>query len=197
MATTSNPYGLRPLNRVGGTAYAGATTQLPIASAYNTDIFYGDIVAVVAAGTIEKMTAVGTNAAPFTAGTIGVFMGCSYTDATQGFIQRQYWPAGTVASDAQAYIVDDPSVRFQIQADGQVPQTDLHQNMAINQTAGSTFDGNSAISLDIATKNTTATIAFKIVGFVDAPGSEVNDAFTDVIVKFNPSSHSMTNGTGI
>ena len=48
------------------------------------------------------------------------------------------------------------------------------------------------VSLDIATKNTTATIAFKIVGFVDAPGSEVNDAFTDVIVKFNPSSHSMT-----
>ena len=62
MATTSNPYGLRPLNKVGGTAYAGATTQLPIASGYATGIFYGDIVAVVAGGTIEKMGAVGTNA---------------------------------------------------------------------------------------------------------------------------------------
>lgn len=197
MATTSNPYGLRPLNKLGGTSYAGATIQLPIASGYATDIFFGDIVAVVGAGTIEKMGAVGTNAAQFTAGTIGVFMGVSYTDSTQGFIQRQYYPASTVASDIQAYIVDDPTVRFQIQADGQVPQTDLHQNMAINQTAGSTSTGNSAISLDIATKNTTDTIAFKIVGFVDAPGSTVNDAFTDVIVKFNPKSHSMTNGTGI
>ena len=45
--------------------------------------------------------------------------------------------------------------------------------------------------------NTTAGWAFRIVDFVDAPGSAVGDAYTDVIVKFNPGSHSYTNQTGI
>ena len=41
---------------------------------------------------------------------------------------RQNWPTGTVAADAQAYIVDDPDVVFMAQADGAVTQADLGQN---------------------------------------------------------------------
>ena len=96
-----------------------------------------------------------------------------------------------------AYICDDPNALFQIQADAAVAQTLMHSNCAVNQTAPDTANGNSRISLDVATANTTATIAFKIVDFVDAPGSTVGDAFTDVIVKFNPSSHAYTAGLGL
>ena len=34
--TVSGPYGLRPLNLVGGTPFAGATRHMPIASGYAT-----------------------------------------------------------------------------------------------------------------------------------------------------------------
>ena len=84
MATTSNPYGLRPLNRVGGTAYAGATTQLPIASGYATESSTGTSLLLSLVERLKKWAQSELTLQPFTAGTIGVFMGCSYTDATQG-----------------------------------------------------------------------------------------------------------------
>ena len=36
--TVSAPYGLKPINRIDGLPYAGATQQLTIASTYNTEI---------------------------------------------------------------------------------------------------------------------------------------------------------------
>jgi hypothetical protein len=197
MALTSSPYGLRPINAIGGRPFSGSTRQLPITSGFNTAIANGDIVQVAANGTITKVTEVGTNAASFPAGTVGIFLGCSYTDSVSGFLQNNQWPAGQVAADAQAYICDDPNALFQIQADAAVAQTLMHSNFAINQTAPDTANGNSRISLDVATANTTATIAFKLVDFVNAPDSTVGDAFTDVIVKFNPSSHAYTAGLGL
>lgn len=197
MALTSTPYGLRPINAIGGRSFAGSTRQLPITSGYNTAIANGDIVQVAANGTITKVTDVGTNGDPFPAGTVGIFLGCSYTDSIRGFTQNNQFPAGQVAADAQAYICDDPSALFQIQADAAVAQTLMHSNFAVNQTAPDTANGNSRISLDVATAATTATVAFKLVDFVNAPGSTVGDAFTDVIVKFNPSSHAYLAGLGL
>ncbi len=197
MALTSTPYGLRPINAIGGRPFSGSTRQLPITTGYATAIANGDIVQVAANGTVTKVTEVGTNAAAFPAGTVGIFLGCSYTDSVRGFTQNNQWPASQVATDATAYICDDPNALFQIQADAAVAQTLMHSNCAVNQTAPDTANGNSRISLDVATAAVTATIAFKIVDFVDAPGSTVGDAFTDVIVKFNPSSHAYTAGLGL
>jgi len=197
MALTSSPYGLRPINAIGGRPFSGSTRQLPITSGFNTAIANGDLVAVAANGTIVKVTVVGTNGNPFPAGTVGIFLGCSYTDAVSGFLQNNQWPAGQVAADAQAYICDDPNALFQIQADAAVAQTLMHSNFAVNQTAPDTSNGNSRISLDVATAAATATIAFKLVDFVNSPDSTVGDAFTDVIVKFNPSSHAYTAGLGL
>jgi hypothetical protein len=198
MATTAAPYGLRPINLIGGQQFAGSTRQIAITSGYNTNIFYGDVVAIAVNGTIVKVEDVGTNADPFPAGTVGVFLGCSYTSPSLGyFLQDQYWPAGTVASDATAYVCDDPDTLFQIQADAAVTQTMLGSNFGVNQTAGSTDTGNSKISLDVATRATTNTIAFRLVDFVDGPFSEIGDAFTDCIVKFNFGIHTYYNGTGV
>lgn len=197
MASTAAPYGLKPINLIGGLPFAGSTRQIKIASGYGANIFNGDIVQVHTDGTITKVTNVGTNADPFPAGTVGVFVGCAYTDATMGFITRQYWPTGTVASDAVAYVVDDPDALFMIQADDTMAQATLHTNYGVNQTAGSTVTGNSKVSLDVATGATTATIAFKVVDFVKSSTSSVGDTYTDVIVKFNPSSHAYLAGLGV
>lgn len=198
MASVAAPYGLRPINLIGGQPYAGSTRMLPIASGYATNIFNGDIVAVATNGTIVKVTEVGSNAAPFPAGTVGVFVGCEYTDPNLGYLlQSQYWPAGTVSADARAIVVDDPDALFQVQASGSLVQADLHKNFPVVQTAGSTATGNSKVALDAANGATTATIAFKVVDFVDGPDSQVGDDFTDVIVKFNPSSHAYLAGLGV
>lgn len=199
MATTAAPYGLRPINLIGGQVFAGSTRQIPITSAYATNIFFGDVVAIDATnGTIVKVTNVGSNADQFPAGVVGVFLGCTYTDPTLKYkLNAQYWPASTVASDAMAYICDDPDTLFQIQANGSVAQTSLGANFPIIQTAGSTTSGDSKIALNAAGGNTTNTIAFRLVDFVNGPFSTVGDAYTDCIVKFNFGIHSYYNGTGV
>mgnify|MGYP003115471925 CR=1 FL=1 len=201
MASSATPYGLKAVNLIGGQPYAGSTRQIKIASGYGTNIFNGSIVAIVAGGTIEIVTTNGDNSTGFPAGTIGVFVGCTYTDPNTGNITfKQNWPTGTVASDAMAYVVDDPDVVFQVQADGAVTQADLGQNVhlaAVQSTnTGSTTTGNSTSAVSATTASTSG-FAFRIIDFVDSPDSSVGDDFTDLLVKFNPDSHSYTNKTGI
>ena len=114
---------------------------------------------------------------------------------------NQYWPDGTIASDALAYIIDDPDVIFQAQADGIVTQTDLGQNTNFTSvvnptTSGDTTTGNSTMAVSTTTA-ATGTIAFRIVDFVDSPTSTVGDAFTDLLIKFNEGIHSYTRAAGV
>ena len=201
MATTAAPYGLRPVNLIGGLPYAGSTRQIKIASAYGANIYNGSIVNIATAGTVEINLTVGSAVSPFVAGTIGVFVGCTYTDPNlKQKIFSQYWPTGTVASDAMAYVVDDDRVLFQAQSAGSLVQAELGANVplsAVQSTStGSLTTGNSTTALS-ATTAVTSGIAFRIVDFVESTTSTVGDAYTDVLVKFNPLSHSYTNPTGI
>lgn len=191
MATTAAPYGMRPVSLIGGQPFAGSTRQIKIASGYAANIFFGDVVKLVAAGVVEKDT--GTTAAT----PVGIFMGCSYTDPNLNYkLFSQYWPTGTVASDAVAYVCDDPDSVFQIQSDEAVAQTALGANAAIVQTAGSTSVGNSKNALDGSSVNTTNTLPLRIIGFVDGPTSTVGDTYTDVLVKWN-AGHQYGNTTGV
>jgi hypothetical protein len=197
MATTASPYGLRPVNRVDGMPYAGATQAFLINPAgVNTNIFNGSIVAIDTNGYVTLVTATGadgsTNAFP--AGTIGVFMGCQYINAQGQVIDGQYYPAGTTGV-VTAYVVTDPNVVFQAQLDGSGAQAVLGANTflaaAQSTSTGNTRTGNSTVALDATVQ--TAAAAFRVVGFASTPG----DAFTDVLVKFNPGQHSYLNATGI
>jgi hypothetical protein len=191
MATTAAPYGMRPVSLIGGQPFAGSTRQIKIASGYAANIFFGDVVKLVAAGVVEKDT--GTTAAT----PVGIFMGCSYTDPNLNYkLFSQYWPTGTVASDAVAYVCDDPDTVFQIQSDEAVAQTALGANAAIVQTAGSTSVGNSKNALDGSSVAATSTLPLRIIGFVDGPTSTVGDTYTDVLVKWN-AGHQYGNTTGV
>jgi hypothetical protein len=112
--TVDAPYGFKPVNRLDGLPYAGAIRQIPIANAYNQNIFYGDIVQLGTAGTVIR-SSMSAASSPGTAvaGTIGVFMGCSYTNASTGQkLFSQYYPASTAANDIMAFVVDDPRALF-------------------------------------------------------------------------------------
>jgi hypothetical protein len=183
MASTAAPYGLRPVNLIGGQPYAGSTRLIKINNAYAANIFYGQPVSINASGVVIAETGTSNVAAT---GVVGVFVGCTFTDPNLKYkIFRQSWPTGTVATDAFAYVVDDPDVVMQIQADDTVPQTSLGLNIGFSTFAGDTNTGNSETSADVASAAVTATLPLRIVGFVDGPESAVGDAFTDLLVKWN------------
>jgi len=197
MATTASPYGLRPVNRVDGLPYAGATQAFLINPAgVNTNIFNGSIVAVNTDGYVVLVTTDGSDASTnaFPAGTIGVFVGCEYINAQGQVINSQFYPSGTTGV-VTAYVVTDPNVVFQAQLDGTGPQASLGANTflaAVQSTStGNTRTGNSTVALESTVQ--TAAAAFRIVGFASPAG----DAFTDVLVKFNPGQHSYLNAVGI
>ena len=200
MAATATPYGLRAVNHLGGTPYAGSTRMYPIASGTAINIYYGSVVNVLGTGFLTANLTVGTAAAPFVAGTVGVFVGCTYTDpGSNQVVFRQNWPTGTVTADAVAYVVDDPAVIFQVQANGAVTAAALGSCCSIlaqTTATGNLTSGNSTTAVNAATLSVNQD-AFKIVDFVDSPTSTVGDAFTDLLVKFNPVAHAYTSGVGI
>jgi len=183
MASTASPYGLRPVNLIGGQPYAGSTRLVKINNAYGSNIFYGQPVSINASGVVIAETGTANVAAT---GVVGVFVGCTYTDPSLKYkIFRQYWPTGTVATDAFAYVVDDPDVVMQIQADEAVAQTALGANIGFATFSGDTSTGNSETAADGSSVAVTATLPLRIVGFVDGPESQVGDAYTDLLVKWN------------
>ena len=205
MAATASPYGLRPINRIDGMPYAGATQTFLIDPAGEaTNIFYGQVVIIGADGYLAISTATGAdvtsnNLGGNGVGAIGVFVGCEYVNAQGQVINAQYYPSGTTGV-VKAKVITDPSVAFQAQLDGSGAQTVLGTNTffaAVQSTStGSTTTGNSTSALESSVVTTAA--AFRIVGFVEIEGfSEIGDAFTDVLVKFNPSAHSYTNNVGL
>lgn len=183
MSATAAPYGLRPVNLIGGQPYAGSTRLIKIASGYAANLFFGQSVRIAADGTIQAATV--TTTAPAT-GVTGVFVGCTYTDPNLKIpVWKQYWPTGTVASDAYAYVVDDPDIVMQVQADGTVAQTALGDNIALNAASGDTGTGNATTSAVASSVDVTATLPLRIVGFVESTTSTVGDAYTDLLVKWN------------
>jgi hypothetical protein len=205
MASTASPYGFRAVNELGGLPYAGSTRSFLIDPAgYNTNIFNGSIVAINTSGYINIVTTNGDNSTPFPAGTIGVFVGCSFVNAQGQTMYSQYYPANTASvngSPITAYVIDDDRAVFQVQAAGSMAQTTLGMNVFLNAvqstSTGSTTTGNSTTAVSTSAAATSG-YAFRVVGFADVPGfSAVGDAYTDILVKFNPGAHSYSNATGV
>ena len=193
-------YGLKPVKRVDGMPYAGATRLYKIDPAGEaTNLFYGQVVNIGADGYIALATATGADATTNNlggsgVGAIGVFVGCEYVNAQGQVIYSQYYPSGTAnGGDIVAYVVDDPNALFMAELDDTATQTMVGTNTtfaAVQSTStGSTATGVSTSQLD-ATVATTAK-AFKIVAL--AP----DESTTAVLVKFNPSFHRFTSDAGL
>ena len=192
------PYGLVPINLIGGQVFAGSTRLIPIASGSTTAIFNGDVVNLGSSGTLGKD--VGTA----TATPVGVFLGCSYTDPTFGKTFRQFYPGGLAIADIVAYVCDDPNALFKVAVTaagtstiGNVARTVVGENSALIQTAGNTANGNSRVSIS-STTATASTLPIRIIDIVQETALAVNPAsYTEVIVKWNAGMHQYNNPTGV
>ena len=179
MANQDAAFGLRPIGRIGGTPYTGGQSRYRIAANYGTAIFQGDMVMQVTGGTVEIHADGGT--VPI----VGVFNGCQYTDPTTGE-QRfsNFYPASTNASDLIAFIIDDPMVIFEVQADAAFPIADLFGNFDVVYTsAGSTTTGISGSELKVSDGGTATTLSLKAIDISEDPeNSDVASANTNVKV---------------
>ena len=212
MAAIQSPYGLRAVNHIGGTPYAGSTRLLPItlpalngnpAVVNATPIFNGSVVNLNASGTVVLQPNTGAGAAGtgavFGAGVIGVFVGCTFTDPISGNLTfAQSW-TGNAATDAQAYVIDDPEVVYQIQSAGQITNLELGENFFLNAVqSGNASTGNSTTAATVVGSfAVTAAFPFRLIDFVEGPTSTVGDAFTDLLCKFNAGIHSYDAGLGV
>ena len=196
--TVSGPYGLVPINLIGGQVFAGATRQIPIGSGETTAIFYGDVVNLNSDGNVTKLTTTDSGSV------VGVFLGCTYTDPTYGPTYRQYYSGGLSIADMKAYVQDDPDALFKVAvcATGTTTisylnRTDVNRNAALVQNAGNTQNGDSRVAVNNAS-NTTTTLPVRIIDTVPEtaiagyPGS-----YTEVIVKWNFGVHRYYNATGV
>ena len=195
--SVSGPYGLVPINLIGGQVFAGATRQIPIATNSATAIYFGDVVALISSGTIERDA--GTTAAT----PVGVFLGCSYTDPTFGKTFRQYYPGTTNVTDVMAYVQDDPDalykaavvLNYSSTAISYVARSAVGNNGVLSSVAGNAATGNSRVGVT-STSATTSTWPVRIIDVVPETQSAAG-SYTEVIVKWNQGMHQYLNPTGV
>jgi len=175
--TVAAPYGLKPVNLIGGQVFAGSTRNVNIQYGYATNIFYGDFVAITR-GFVTRIAVTDGGTAATGApgyGQVGIFLGCSFTDPVSKQKRfSQFWPAGTLAGDAQAVVTDDPDTVFKAAvvtsqggtAIGSASHAMIGLNMTVSNLAGNINTGNSSNGILASSAATTAALPVRIIDVV-------------------------------
>lgn len=179
--TVPAPYGLKPVNLIGGQVFAGSTRNLPIQYGYGTNIFYGDFVVLSRGFITRAAVSTGTAANQVT----GIFLGVTFTNPVTKQKQfQQYWPASTLAGDAEAVVCDDPDTVFKavvcsgttVVASGGLAMIGTNLSMIDNGSVASSLStGNSANAVLAPTATPVTTILpVRCVGVVPDTASSVS-----------------------
>lgn len=214
MASTSSPYGLKPINLIGGQAFNGGVIREIKLSTDNTYAFYfGNVVKLSNAGNPDGINASPVaidipNAANATAGIVGVCVGVRYVDPTLGYsLWGQYLPAAAITAgytDVYIQVCDDPDQLYQIQGSAAFGSLTngaagaIGKNAAIGNFGGNATTGLSTINLVVGSNGgslaATTTLAMRVV---DVVAETADDNYPDLIVKFNVGVHSYNNALGV
>lgn len=205
MASSATPFGLKPINLIGGQSFNGGAIReylLPsnVAAAYYT----GSVIYMNTNGVPTMIAA--TPTAGTTAGILGVCVGVRYTDPTLKYtVFGQYLPSGAYSAgyrDIYIRVCDDPDQLYSIQAATVVGSKTNGARGAIGQNAAlSGFSGNATTGLaDTALATganwgscaSTNTLAMRIVDIITP-----DDTYPEVVVKFNQGVHSYLFSTGV
>ena len=218
MAATSTPYGLKPINLIGGQAFNGGVIREYKLSTENTYAFYtGAVIQLSSAGNPQpiqatpvaaSLTVSGPAVSNATAGIVGVCVGVSYVDPALKYqVFGQTLPAGAIAAgytNITIHVNDDPDQLYQIQGNAAFGTLTngaagaIGKNAAIETFTGNATTGLSQTALVVGTNGgslaATATLGFRVV---DVVAATANDAYPDLIVKFNATVHSYNNFLGV
>jgi hypothetical protein len=179
--TIDAPYGVKPVNLIGGQVFAGSTRNLPIQYNYGTALYYGDLVTLSAGYVVIATYPVST-----TNTTVGVFLGCYYTNPTTKQRQfSQYYPANVTAGDITAIVGDDPDQVMKVAVTttaggttiGSASSILVGANMAGGTQTGSASTGNSGMSVVGASANASGG-GFRVLNLV--PDTQISLSSTYV-----------------
>jgi hypothetical protein len=194
--TVSAPYGLKPINLIGGQVFAGSTRQRRIASGASS-IGYGDPVKFASDGTVVVCTETTT---PPATGFAGVFLGCTFVSSVTGQpTYSQAWISGTSVKSGTyitAYVVDDPDTLFKavavtsstiVSSTSGFQYTDINNNVALVANTLNTTTNDSQQGLELGSVATTKSLPIRIVDVVQDTAFTYSGTvyFPEVIVKFN------------
>ena len=194
--TIDKPYGLKPINLIGGQVFAGSTRQRRIDSGASS-IGFGDPLKFASDGTVVVCT---ETTAPPAAGFAGVFLGCTFVSSVTGQPTfSQQWTSGTSVKSGTfvyAYVADDPDTLFKavgVTASLVVSTTsgfvygDVGTNVALVANTLNTTTGDSQQGLEVGSVATTRSLPIRIVDEVEDTSfvSSGTTYYPEVIVKFN------------
>ena len=197
MANVDSPFGFRPVRHLNGAPYNGAVTPMYIASTYESGgVFVGDPVVKVAAGSnTGRITVVG--AGSFRPGMLPAIELAAVTDGTfcsgvvVGFAATTQDSLRYAAdlTERVAFVCTDPTVVYEVQADGDLTETMIGLNaLHINTHAGSTVTGRSGAELDTGTSTApgaNASYMWRIVGMVNREDNDTESANQKALVVIN------------
>lgn len=173
MSTTSQPFGLRPAFSPSGVV---RPTAYSIVTGYAANILQNQPVKIGTDGTVQA-AAIGDRL-------IGTFQGVEFTDSDGRRRVSNKWTASTAATDIVAYVTLDPTIVYEIQANGSIAVTDIGKQADFTTiTAGSTVTGLSALMLDTATLTDSGNASLRIIGLSPGPDNAFGDNFTIVEVQ--------------
>ena len=188
MSSTSAPFGFRASFHNSGQMRPKAYT---IASTYAANIFEGDPVKLVDAGTVQLGTSDGTRSGTV-AGILllGIFAGCQYTDALGKPTVSSYWPSGVTATEITAWVYDDPETLFDVRYTNPgtpgttTMQTAVGEQMdwVVASPGGSTATGLSSTQIGVIEATSGQ---FQLTGFAGEINDSITDAYIVAIVRIN------------
>jgi hypothetical protein len=181
--TINGPYGLVPVNLMGGIPFAGSTRMIPIAQNYATSMFNGDVIGLSGGNAVITPYNANSSSAAAAGNIVGVFLGTQYpgTSPIFGNLQAQYYAANNNQSGMIAYVMDNPTALFKAcvlaQAQG-TANTQANTSTTVGYmsprfvgtnaflvagNSGSTTTGNSAMGISGGNPTVTSSVAGNIV----------------------------------
>jgi hypothetical protein len=156
----NGPYGLVPVNLMGGIPFAGSTRMIPIAQNYATNIFNGDVIGLSGGNAVITPYNANSTSAAAAGQIVGVMLGAQYpgTPPIFGNLQGQYYPASTNQPGMIAYVMDNPTALFKACVLAQAQNASANQQANTSTTVGymsPTFVGTNAFLVAGNTGSTT------------------------------------------
>lgn len=179
----NGPYGLVPINLMGGIPFAGSTRMITIAQNYGSNIFNGDVVGLSGGNAVITPYNANSTTAAAAGQIVGVFLGTQFpgTNPVFGNLQGQYYAASTNKPGMIAYVMDNPTALFKAcvlaQAQGSA-NTQANTSTTVGYMSprfvgtdaflvagntGSTTTGNSAMGVSGGNPTVSSSVAGNIV----------------------------------
>ena len=192
MANTVTPFGLVPIYPSQGSGSGGHVQKFYLPDDYATDVFIGDPVIKMAAGSNDVV--VTTVGGTYQIGTLAEvnLSGVADTKEISGVVvgfeatTRDSTVYGAASTVRVALVQTDPYQEYLIQGDGAVGPLDFGNNgIGLTDHSGSTVTGLSGIEFDSSSVASDASLPFYLLRAHNAPDNETNAAFNKLVVRIN------------